>query len=192
MKYGYARVSTASQNLDMQIEKLKDAGCDEIYAEKESGANNSRKKLNMILEKIQPGDFLVLYDLSRLGRTGSKLQAIMEDFKERNINFIFLDMNCDTSTIMGRFFFQILAAIHEMQREEIRRKVIDGLALARSQGRVGGKPTVLNPHVIKRAKELHRILSPDEAYKALGIGKSSFYKALKINDGPIDSSFLNN
>jgi DNA invertase Pin-like site-specific DNA recombinase len=182
MKYGYARVSTISQNMDMQIEKLKEAGCDEIYAEKESGGKIHRKKLNMILEKIQPGDYLVLYDLSRLGRTGSKLQEIMEDFEARNINFIFLDMDCDTSTIMGRFFFKILAAIHEMQREEIRRKVIDGIAFARSQGRVGGKPTVLHPHVIKRAKELYKILPADEAMKALGIGKSSFYKALKIKD----------
>lgn len=179
MKYGYARVSTNAQNLDVQLEKLRSAGCDEIYAEKQSGANNSRKRLNMILEKIQPGDYLVLYDLSRLGRTGSQLRKILDDFEERNINFIFLDMNCDTSTTLGRFFFQILAAIHEMQREEICRKVKDGIAFARSQGRIGGKPRVLTPDVIKRAKELYRLVSPDEAWRALGISKVSFYRALK-------------
>lgn len=182
MKYGYARVSTNAQNLDVQLEKLKAAGCDEIYAEKRSGVNNSRKQLNIILEKIQPGDYLVLYDLTRLGRTGSKLQEIMEDFEARKINFIFLDMECDTSTIMGRFFFKILAAINEMQREEIVRKVRDGIAYARSQGRVGGRPRVLHPHVIKRAKELYRILPPHEAIKVLGICKYSYYKALKASD----------
>jgi len=182
MKYGYARVSTHAQNLDVQLEKLKEAGCDEIYAEKRSGANNSRYQLNVILSKIQPGDFLVLYDMSRLGRTGSKLQAILEDFEARNINFIFLDYNCDTSTIMGRFYFKISAAILEMQREEIVRKVKDGIAHARAQGRVGGRPRVLHPHVIKRAKELHRILPTHEAIKALGICKFSYYKALKASD----------
>lgn len=179
MKYGYARVSTHAQNLDVQIEKLKDAGCDVIYAEKQSGAKNSRVRLNMLLERIQPGDFLVLYDLSRLGRTGSKLQEILEDFKARNINFIFLDMACDTSTVMGRFFFQIMAAIHEMQREEIRRKVLDGIALARSQGRVGGRPRVLTPEIIKRAKELYLLVSPNEASRALGISRISYYRAVK-------------
>ncbi len=180
MKYGYARVSTAAQNLEVQIEKLKAYGCDEIYAEKQSGANNSRQRLSLILEKIQPGDHLVLYDLSRLGRLDSKLRAILDDFEERKIHFIFLNMNIDTSTSMGKFFYKVMAAVDEMIREEICRKVQDGINYARSQGRRGGKPPKLLPQVIQRAKELHRLIPPEEAQKILGIGKTTYYKALKV------------
>lgn len=180
MKYGYARVSTAAQNLDVQIQKLKEAGCDTIYSEKQSGAKNDRSQLNALLKIIQPGDYLVLYDLSRLGRTGSKLQEILEDFKARNINFIFLDMACDTSTVIGRFFFQVMAAIHEMQREEILRKVMDGLAYARSQGRIGGRPkTGFKPEFIKRAHELYGKVHYTEASKILNVSVNTFYKALR-------------
>ena len=98
MKIGYARVSTADQNLDAQLDALKKAGCDEIYKEKKSGVAD-REALEKALGYLREGDTLVVTKLDRLGRSLKKLLELIEEFKERGIHFQSLDDGIDTSTM---------------------------------------------------------------------------------------------
>ena len=105
MKIGYARVSTADQNLVAQLDALKNAGCDEIYEEKKSGVAD-REALEKALGYLRKGDTLVVTKLDRLGRSLKKLLELVEEFKERGIHFQSLDDGIDTSTSVGNFSFK--------------------------------------------------------------------------------------
>lgn len=180
MKYGYARVSTISQSLEIQEERLIAAGCDEIFMEKESGSKDNRKELNKILEKIKTGDTLYVVRIDRLGRRALKLMELINDFQKMGIHFVSLDNNIDTTTPMGRLTFNILASVSEMERELIRERVLAGMEKARKRGKTGGKPLVLTPDIISKAKALRDIVSVKDAYKMLSISRASYYKALNL------------
>ena len=83
MKFGYARVSKNDQSLDIQIQKLKQSGCDEIFQEKVSGAKDSRPQLKLLLDKLRKGDAVCVVRLDRLGRRMTKLIELINDFKAK-------------------------------------------------------------------------------------------------------------
>ncbi|STX81305.1 transposase (resolvase, DNA invertase) [Legionella busanensis] len=151
MKFGCARFSTNDQSLDIQIQKLKDAGCDEIFSEKISGAKIDRKELNNLLAKLRKGDTVCVVRLDRLGRRMIKLAEMILDFKERGINLESLENKIDTSTPIGMLMFNICAAFSEMERELIRERLQAGVDAARAKGRVGGRPRSL---ITEKANQL--------------------------------------
>jgi len=114
MKFGYARVSKNEQNLDIQIEKLKKAGCHEIYQEKVSGSKDNRSQLNLLIGRLREGDTICVVRLDRLGRRMMKLIELINDFKKNGIEFISLENNIDTNTQMGMLLFTMCAAFAEM------------------------------------------------------------------------------
>tara|TARA_Y100000588_G_scaffold362822_1_gene424890 strand:- start:4818 stop:5381 length:564 start_codon:yes stop_codon:yes gene_type:complete len=178
MKFGYARVSTNDQSLDIQVEKLKAAGCDEIFSEKVSGAKNDRKELNNLLAKLRKGDTVCVVRLDRLGRRMIKLAEMILDFKERGIDFESLDNKIDTSSPMGMLMFNICAAFSEMERELIRERVQAGVDAARAKGRLGGRPKSLNK---EKADKLRRLrasgeFSVSQICEMVGISRSVYYR----------------
>lgn len=178
MKFGYARVSTNDQSLDIQIQKLKDAGCDEIFSEKVSGAKYDRKELNNLLAKLRKGDTVCVVRLDRLGRRMIKLAEMILDFKERGIDFESLDNKIDTSTPMGMLMFNICAAFSEMERELIRERVQAGVDAARAKGRVGGRPKSLNREKLEKLKRLKKTgdFSVKQICDMVGISRSVYYR----------------
>lgn len=137
---GYMRVSTHQQKFDSQLQALKHYGVDKIYKERESGRNPARSILAKVLEKLKSGDTLVIFKLDRLARGTRQLLALLEEFDRRNINFVSIQNNIDTSTPMGRFFFTIMSAFSEMEAELIRERVLAGLDAARENGKQLGRP----------------------------------------------------
>ena len=135
MKFGYARVSKNEQSLDVQIKKLEESGCEEIYQEKISGAKDNRSQLNLLLSKLRKGDTICVVRLDRLGRRMSKLIEMIIDFKEKGIEFMSLENNIDTTSPMGMLLFSICAAFAQMERELIAERVKAGLESARKKGR---------------------------------------------------------
>ncbi|MCF6766769.1 recombinase family protein [Thiotrichales bacterium 19S11-10] len=95
---GYARVSSSGQNLDVQLEKLKKYGCDEIYQEKISGVNQNRPELIKCLDYVRKGDTLVITKLDRMARSALHLGQIVEKLKKKNVNFVVIDQHIDTSS----------------------------------------------------------------------------------------------
>lgn len=137
---GYMRVSTQHQKFDSQQRALENYGVDVIFKEYESGTKKTRSELNNALASLKPGDTFVIFKLDRLSRGTKQLLNLLEEFQLKNINFVSIQNNIDTSTAMGRFFFTVMGAFAEMEAELIRERVIAGLIAAKENGQQLGRP----------------------------------------------------
>ena len=180
MKFGYARVSKNEQSLEIQVEKLTQAGCHEIYKEKVSGAKDDRTQLNHLLGKLRTGDTVCVVRLDRLGRRMTKLIELINDFKDRGVEFVALENNIDTTTPMGMALFTVCAAFSEMERELIKERVKAGLEAAHSKGRKGGRPKALTADKLKKLKSFTKSedFSVTEICRMVGISRSVYYRAI--------------
>jgi len=181
MKFGYARVSKNDQSLEIQIQKLKAVGCDEIFQEKVSGVKEDRKELNLLISKLRPGDTVCVVRLDRLGRRMLKLVTLINEFKEKQVNFVALENNIDTTTPLGMVLFSMCAAFSEMERALIIERVKAGVDAAHAKGRKGGRPRALTPD----KKELLASFCANDAFSVtqicemVGITRSVYYRAIK-------------
>lgn len=137
---GYARVSTADQDLEPQRRALLAAGCAEIVAETASGADRGRPELARLLARLRPGDTLVVVRIDRLARSLAHLLEVIGRLEARGAKFRSLGDPIDTSGPSGTLILQILGAVAEFERALIRERTLAGLAAARAQGRAGGNP----------------------------------------------------
>lgn len=131
MIYGYARVSTKHQDLDLQIEKLNEQGCEIIYQEKFTGTRCDRPELNKLLDEIKSGDTLVVCKLDRLARNVKEGIELVEFLFKRNVKVNVLNLGLLENTTIGRFYLQLLLAVAEMERNMIVERVQEGLEKAR-------------------------------------------------------------
>jgi DNA invertase Pin-like site-specific DNA recombinase len=182
MKIGYARVSTLDQNPELQIQKLKEAGCDRIIEERASGAKLDRPELNRLLTDIlREGDTLVIWKLDRLARSLKQLIETAEMLKGRGIGLVSITDAIDTSSPGGMLVFHMLGAISEFERELIRERTLAGLVEAKRQGKVGGRPKAMTE---KETREASAMLSTG-AFTAkgvaarFGISKATLYRSIK-------------
>jgi DNA invertase Pin-like site-specific DNA recombinase len=143
---GYARVSSTGQDFDGQIDRLKQAGCDRVFSEKESGkTTNGRKALETALRALKPGDTLVVVRLDRLARSIRDLLAVMDTLKASDAHIKALDDPwLDTTTPHGELILTIMGGMHEFERKLIRQRCEEGIKRARAQGRVFGRKSVLD------------------------------------------------
>ena len=137
---GYARCSTIEQNLDLQTDALKLAGCGKIFCEHGSGADRERPRLAAALAWCRKGDVLVVFKIDRAARSVAHLLEIVEDLKRRGVGFKAVSDPIDTTSAAGNLMFQIMAAFAEFERSVILERTMAGLAAARARGRIGGRP----------------------------------------------------
>lgn len=180
MKIGYARVSTIDQSLDMQIDALKEAGCERIYTEKASGAKDDREELQRALDTLRPGDVFVVYKLDRLARSTKKLIEVYERLNALNVELVSIHDGIDTTTPTGRAMFKMIGVIAELEREMIVERTKAGLEAARARGRMGGRPKT-NRKKIEHALTLYDSgrYTVSEITEETGISKATLYRALK-------------
>lgn len=178
MLIGYARVSTADQDLALQREALERAGCEKLFTDKASGARVDRPGLAEALLFVRGGDTLVIWKLDRLGRSISGLITPAATLSERQVDFRSLTDGFDTATPSGRLLFHILASVAEMERELIKERTIAGLAAARARGGTGGgRKSVLTPEKLDCARKLLAAGDkPAKVAKLLQVGRSTFYR----------------
>ncbi|CAO4841916.1 MAG: DNA-invertase hin [Holosporales bacterium] len=181
MKFGYARVSKNDQSLEVQIKKLKMAGCDEIFKEKISGVKEDRSELKKLTDKLRSGDTIYVVRLDRLGRKMLQLVELINYFKENGINFVSLENNIDTTTPLGMVLFSMCAAFSEMERELIKERVKAGVEAAHAKGRRGGRPKALTE---EKENMLVSLLTSDQfsvtqICQIVGITRSVYYRFLK-------------
>jgi DNA invertase Pin-like site-specific DNA recombinase len=136
----YARVSTADQDPQLQLDALAAAGCDKMFVEKGSGADRDRPALAKCMAFLRKGDVLLFWKLDRLARSVVHLGQIAEDCEKRGVGLRCLTQPIDTTSSTGRLMFSILASFAEFERDIIRERTLAGLAAARAQGRIGGRP----------------------------------------------------
>jgi len=183
MKFGYARVSKNEQNLEVQIQKLKEAHCEEIFMEKASGAKDSRPELTKLLSKLRRGDTVYVVRLDRLGRRMTKLIELINDFKDDGVEFVSLENNIDTATPLGMVLFSMCAAFSEMERELIRERVKAGLDAAHKKGRRGGRPKSMTAPKLETLLSLKRSgeFSVTQICNMVGITRSVYYRTINQN-----------
>ena len=143
MKIGYARISTADQNLELQTDALEKAGCEKIFTDRASGAKDDRPGLINAVEFCREGDSLVVWKLDRLGRSLKHLIETINVLHEKKVGFVSLQESIDTTTSGGKLIFHVFGALAEFERELIRERTNAGLASARSRGRLGGRPKLM-------------------------------------------------
>jgi DNA invertase Pin-like site-specific DNA recombinase len=182
---GYARVSTDDQNLNLQLDALKKADCDRVFADKVSDARLSRSGLDDALSHLRAGDTLVVWKLDRLGRSVKGLVDLVNALESRDVHFRSLTDGIDTKTPAGRFFFHIMASLAQMERELIVERTHAGLAAARKLGRVGGRKRRMTDSKIKAAR---RLLAggtpPRDVAENLGVSVPTLYRWLPASARP--------
>jgi DNA invertase Pin-like site-specific DNA recombinase len=181
MRIGYARVSTADQNSELQEDALQKAGCEKIFRDVASGAVDSRKGLAEAIEYARDGDTLVVWKLDRLGRSLKHLIETVNELATRKIGFQSLRENMDTATSGGKLIFHVFGALAEFERELIRERIQAGLRAARARGRNGGHPAKMDARKISMARALMETpnASITEVCDTLRISRATLYRHLE-------------
>ncbi len=178
---GYARVSTVDQNLDLQRDALQRAGCGQIYEDKASGrAKSNRPELAAALRALRAGDTLVVWRLDRLARSLVDLVQIINELGEKGIGFRSLTEQIDTSSVQGRLFLGVFAAMAQYQRDVIHENTMEGLKAARARGRMGGRRSKLGEQEIREIEALLKDpqITVVDVAKRYGVSRATVYNAL--------------
>lgn len=176
MLVGYARVSTKEQNYKMQIQALRNAGCEKIFSEKESGNSDDRREFKKALTFLREGDTLIVWKLDRLGRSISQSSRVLETLKEKKVSVVSLIENIDTRTIFGEWLFYFASIFAEMERNSIIERTKAGIKFAREQGVKIGRPPKMTEDNIEIIRELLKAgWTVKKIAEKLGISQSSIY-----------------
>lgn len=182
MKYGYARVSSADQDLATQIAELQKAGCELVRSEKVSAANiHDRPELETLLEFLRPGDELWFTRIDRLARSNRDLANIVEKLTVRGVAIRSTQQPIDTSTPMGRMVVQMLGVFAEFERSLIRERQMSGIAAAKDRGAYagrGGRPRKTVDRV--EAVRLQGEVGASAAARQMGVSRATLYRALEV------------
>jgi DNA invertase Pin-like site-specific DNA recombinase len=179
-KLGYARVSTLDQNLALQQDALKEAGCGKIFIEQMSGAVMERPALFEALEYARSGDTLIVWKLDRLARSMKQLIETIEKLRLRGIGFRSLTEAIDTTTAQGVLVFHMFSALAEFERALIRERTRAGLKAAKRMGRTGGRPAKLTEDDLNVARTLlaNPDITVDDVADRIGVSPATLYRYL--------------
>ena len=178
-KVGYARVSTADQNLERQLDMLRQYGVDHIFQEKMSGTKRDRPELKKMLAHLTEGDTVVIESLSRLGRSTKDLIELTELLQGKGVQLVSLKESIDTSTPTGKLLFTLMSALAQFERDVIAERTKEGLKAARARGRKGGRPRC-DHRKLQQAIKLYQAgqHTVREIEEVTGIKKATLYRAL--------------
>ena len=177
---GYARVSSSGQSLAVQLDKLSEAGCTEVFQEKRSGLTAQRPALKECLRFVRKGDVLVITRLDRLARSTLDLHKIVQELDERGVGFKVLDQPIDTTTKEGRLMFSIIASIAQFETELRKERQMEGIEKAKENGVKFGRQAVLSDDQVAemRSKRDSGILIKN-LMSEYGLSKASVYRLLQ-------------
>ncbi len=176
MKIAYCRISTREQveSLDNQEQTLLAHGCKRSYKDIASGSKGERPGLSEALDYAREGDTIVVTRLDRLGRTTLDTLRTVQELDERGIKVEALDVNLDTSTPSGKLVLNVIASLAQWERDLLIERTKEGLAHARAQGRVGGRPSKLTkPQKKAILTSLESGMSQNEVAAAFNVSRST-------------------
>lgn len=180
MQIGYARISTHDQNLELQKDALETVGCEKIFTDIGSGANTERSGLTQAMNHLRSSDTLVVWRLDRLGRSLKHLIETVTTLQSRGIGFRSLSEGIETETSGGKLVFHLFAALAEFERNVIRDRTHAGLAAARSRGRRGGRPQVMDTKktAVAQAMRSNPATTAADIARAIGVSRATLYRYL--------------
>ena len=178
---GYARVSTADQNTDLQIRALRAAGCRVIHQDKISGTAQTREGLDLALASIGHGEKLVVWKLDRLGRSIPHVMTVIAELQTRGASLISLTENFDTGTEAGELYSTILALFAHVERRMISQRTRAGLRAAKERGVVLGRKRKLSSAEISEARALLQggEMKAEAVAERYGVARATLFRNLK-------------
>lgn len=179
--FGYARVSTSQQSLDIQVKALKAEGvkASRIFSDKNSGSHVNRDGLQTLKLKVEEGDVILVKKLDRLGRDTADMIQLIKEFDELDVAIRFLDDGISTEGAMGKMVVTILSAVAQAERQRILERTNEGRIEAKAKGiKFGRKPTVDKEKVRSLYKQG---VGATDISRQLKIGRSTVYKVLDAN-----------
>lgn len=179
MKVGYARVSTINQSLDIQIDKLKEYGCEKIFTDKSSGIDSTRNGLTEARRFIREGDIFVVTKLDRLARSTFHLTQIAQELESLSIDFVVLDQSIDTTNYIGKLLFNILGAFAEFEHAIRKERQLEGIAKAKEEGvRFGAKNKLTDIQIEDMRIERESGVLIRDLMEKYNISKATVYRLL--------------
>jgi DNA invertase Pin-like site-specific DNA recombinase len=177
---GYARVSTADQNMALQLDALREAGADRVFRDQGvSGSAASRPHLDACLDHLREGDVLTVWKLDRLGRNTQHVLAVVEELTSRGIGFRSLTEGLHTEGPMGKAMLTIMAAFAQLERDTMIERTRAGLAAAAANGRKGGRPRKVDDANVTKARSLrNKGITARDIAKMLGVSRATVYRYL--------------
>lgn len=193
MKYGYARVSTTSQNTDRQVDALKKAGImtAHIFIDRESGKNFDRVNYQRLLRRLKSGDVLFIKSIDRLGRNYA---MVLEEWrkltKEKDIDIVVIDMplldtRTKASNLVGKFIsdvvLQVLSFVAENEREIMKTRQAEGIRMAKLRGVKFGRPSIATPSNFSEVVILYDngLITSEKACEMCGLSRGTFFRRIK-------------
>ncbi|TJU82970.1 MAG: recombinase family protein [Mesorhizobium sp.] len=176
----YARVSTGQQDYQSQVDRLTAAGATMVFSEKRSGLDGGRPELAECMRYVREGDTLIVTKLDRLARSTADLYKIVTELADKGVGFKVLDDTAvDTTTKTGKLVMGILALIAEFETEIRKERQMEGIARAKAEGRMGGRPKLLNDSIEGRIRELRAGgISIRKIAAEVGFSKATVQKVL--------------
>jgi DNA invertase Pin-like site-specific DNA recombinase len=183
MNIGYARVSTIDQNLDLQLDALKQAGCEQVFTDKITGTKFDRPQLEELKKILRSGDTVIVWKMDRMGRGLRDMIIIMKEFEDKGVGFKSITEGIDTTTNTGKLVFHIFASLAEFERNLIVERTKAGLKAGRARGKVGGRPRKLSEEQRELLRKMHAdITIPlSTITETFGISKQMIYQV--VNEG---------
>lgn len=199
MKIGYVRVSTKTQNLDRQLDMLVDFGIDRrnIYEEKFTGTSLGRPVLQKMLSELQPGDIIVVTDLSRISRSRDHLMDLIELIGKKGATLYSLTdtwFRMDPNDAFYKLLLNFVLSINEFERNLLAQRTREGLAAAKERGNHPGRPKGINPEIVRKVKAIQQLMQDEhisisQACKTFGVTRSTFYRYVQqIEEGSTSPS----
>lgn len=176
--FGYARVSTSDQDLSLQEEALRRAGCERVLSEKVTGTTREgRAQLRILLDFVRAGDVLMITRIDRLARSVADLQDIVRELKSKGVHLRATEQPIDTATAAGKAFLDMLGVFAEFETNLRRERQLEGIAKAKAKGVYRGRKPSID---VKEVRRLHaeEKLGPATIARRLGIHRASVYRAL--------------
>nr|2GM4_A Chain A, Transposon gamma-delta resolvase [Escherichia coli]2GM4_B Chain B, Transposon gamma-delta resolvase [Escherichia coli] len=176
--FGYARVSTSQQSLDIQVRALKDAGvkANRIFTDKASGSSSDRKGLDLLRMKVKEGDVILVKKLDRLGRDTADMIQLIKEFDAQGVSIRFIDDSIDTSSAMGRMVVTILSAVAQAERQRILQRTNEGRQEAMAKGVVFGRKRKIDRDAVLNMWQ--QGLGASHISKTMNIARSTVYKVI--------------
>jgi DNA invertase Pin-like site-specific DNA recombinase len=181
---GYARISTADQDLRLQLDALNTAACFKIYTDTATGTNTDRPQWQACLADLRPGDTLVIWKIDRLGRNLRDLIDIVTTLETRGVGVRSLTNGAiDTTTAHGKLIFGIFAVMAEYETGLIKERTHAGLAAARARGRTGGRKPKMTPDLVNKAQRMYdaRKFTMNEIAQSCGVTPMTIYRTIKTD-----------
>ena len=182
MRYGYARVSSQTQDYSAQVDALKAAGCERIFSEKRSGKSaKDRPEFNKLMRTLVPGDTIVVSKLDRLARSSRDLHNILHELQDQGCGFVSLGESwCDSTSEVGRLMLTIMGGIAEFERGLIRKRCEEGIERARASGKLFGRPCALDAGQRRRIGERYAAgETMAELAREYSCGEATIWRALQ-------------